>query len=121
MQILKAYADAGASGKQGTSLLPGKVAASDSRGKTQVKSKSGDKISISDEAKQLLISGQSPLSLYAQDATYDQYGNVTRQLDSLQSDIRQLAQDAMGTPGALGLGGRLSSLQSQIATLKAQV
>lgn len=118
MRVLKAYAEAGAFGQQGsTSAMP---VIEKGREKPRP-SKSGDSISLSDEARELLENGGASLSVTPQDATYDKQGNVMRQFDNLQSELRALSSHFLAEPGSAQVLGRLGSLQSQVVGLRAQV
>lgn len=121
MNVLKAYADAGAMGQQnfGPMALPRPEQRAARPG--QKPSRSGDSISLSEEARTALESGGRNVSVMPQDATYDRQGNVLRQVDNLQSDLRALASQFIGESGATGVMSRLGSMQSQIAGLRAQV
>lgn len=121
MNILKAYADAGAMGQQGygalKSLRQGAPAQNTAR-----PAQKGDFLSLSEEAQALLVNGgQKSISVMPQDATYDQNGQVMRQIDSLQGDLRQLAAQFMAQGGAGGMLGRLGSMQSRLSSIRAQV
>ena len=59
--------------------------------------------------------------LFRSDATYDQYGNVTRQFDSLQGELRSLASSLMTSGEGAGLAGRVNTLQTQLRSLEAMV
>lgn len=121
MRILKAYADAGAMGQQGFgSAVINRPEQETVRPKPKP-SKSGDSISLSDEAREMLENGAASMAVMPHDTTYDKQGNVMRQLDSLQSDLRTLATQFMGQPGTAGVLSRLGSMQSQITGLRAQV
>lgn len=123
MQILKAYAQAEATGRQNWETTPQKTQPRERqqpREKQQPKDE-GDKISLSEEAREMLNYGGDALSTCPQDATYDQYGHVTRQFDSLQGDLRTLAAQVMGTSEGAAVAGRLNSLRWQVAGIKAMV
>lgn len=118
MRILKAYADAGATGNQNFGLPVTRKVEREAREQRQ--SPAGDRISLSAEAREMLASGEESVSVCPQDATYDQYGNMTRQFDSLQQDLRGLAGKAMAE-GDMALAGKLGILGNRLAALKAQV
>lgn len=122
MRILKAYADAGAMGQQSFgNIAPGQAEQGAVREKPKA-SKSGDSVSLSEEAREMLESGgQAGLTVTPQDATYDQHGNVMRQFDNLQSELRSLASQFMLTPGAQGMMGEALKMQGRVAGLRAQV
>lgn len=122
MQILKAYAAGSATGSHGFGMRGGRNAAYDmATGKAQLKS-SGDSLSLSDEAMEMLLTGgASTLSACPQDATYDQSGHMTRQFDNLQNHLRRLASQFRATAGGAGMLGRLNTMQSQVAAIRAQV
>lgn len=120
MNILKAYADAGALGQQNY----GDIRAPRPRNGQTVsrQSQKGDYLSLSAEAQELLEHGGQPnISVMPQDATYDQHGQVMRQLDSLQGDLRHLAAQFMAQAGMEGMIGRLGAMQSQLFSIRAQV
>lgn len=121
MNILKAYADAGAMGQRDYSAI---MTPRNSGAPTiSRQSQKGDFLSLSDEARELLEQGyQTTISVMPQDATYDQHGQVMRQLDSLQGDLRQLAAQfmAQGAPHG-GMLGRLGAMQSRLSSIRAQV
>lgn len=121
MRVLQAYANASALGQQnlGTYEQSRKQSGQQPFIKT---SKSGDSISLSDTARNLYLNGsQESISVLPQDATYDQRGNVTRQYDVLQGELRSLANQFMATPGAQGMMAGLRGMQAQMAGLRAQV
>lgn len=121
MQILKAYADAGATGKRNFVATPG-LQRESGQTREQRNSNSGDSITLSQEALDMLENGgQDTLSTCPQDATYDQFGNVTRQFDSLQNDLRRLAAQFRTSAESAGMLGQISSLQSRLSAIKAQV
>lgn len=120
MNVLKAYADAGAMGQQhyGSLIAPARQGAA----ARQTPKRSGDFVSLSNEAMELLGSyGTGQISMAPQDATYDQHGQVTRQLDSLQADLRHLATQFMAQPDGGGMLGHIGAMQSRLATIRAQV
>lgn len=121
MRALKAYANAGALSQQ--DFGSGHIARPEQNQVRQkpVPSKSGDSISLSDEAIEALGNGGASISVMPQDATYDRQGNVMRQLDNLQSELRALSSEYMNVPGAAPVLGRLGSLQSQVTGLRALV
>lgn len=120
MNILKAYADAGATGSQnyGMNLTPG--ARPEKRpGTTEIKN-SGDSVRLSAEALDLLESGISEnLSVCANDTTYDQNGNMTRQVEALQRDLSALARAAYAARPAMA--GQINLMRSRAQTIRAQV
>lgn len=121
MNILKAYADAGAMGQPGFNAIHTPRQSVTQAG-TQKSGQKGDFLSLSEEAQELLKNGGgSTLSVMPQDATYDQHGHVMRQLESLQGDLRQLAAQFMNTQETLGMLGPLNSMQSRLASIRAQV
>lgn len=122
MRVLKAYADAGAMGQQGFGSIGMTMAEREQQPKQKAKpSKSGDSISLSEEARELLATGGASMSMLPQDATYDKQGNVMRQVDNLQADLRALTSQLIAEPGTAGILGRLGSMQSQVTSLRAQV
>lgn len=121
MRLLKAYADAGAMGQQNFGSLTMPRSEQDQPREKPKPSKSGDSVSLSEEARELLASGGTSMSVTPQDATYDKQGNVMRQFDNLQSDLRALTSQFMNEPGSAAILNRLGSLQSQVGSLRAQV
>lgn len=119
MNVLKAYANSGNLGQ--AAYLPANYnrASQAGSGKSQ---QSGDFLNISEEAMEKLeASQQGSVSVLPQDATYDQHGNVTRQLDSLQGDLRLLAAQFMADSATLGMIGHLGAIQSRLSSIRAQV
>lgn len=122
MQILKAYADAGATGNQNFGLMPGKTEAGErGRPKTQLKS-SGDSLNISQAARDMLENGGAgQLSSSPHDLTYDQYGNINRDFENIQSDLRQLAGQLATHAGDAVLRGGVNAMRSRLASLRQMV
>lgn len=122
MRVLQAYANAQALDQQnygGSSQQRIQARPSVNASRT---SASGDVISLSDTARNLCMNGgMDSISVLPQDATYDQRGNVTRQYDVLQGELRSLASQFISTPGAQGLLGGLGGVQARMAGLRAQV
>lgn len=121
MRVLKAYADAGAMGQQNFGSMNPVRTQREQAGPKQTPAKRGDSISLSDEAREALANGGATLSATPHDATYDKQGNMTRQFDNLQSELRALAAEFINEPGAAKILGRLGSMQSQVASLRTQV
>lgn len=119
MRVLRAYADTGASNGQNFAMTP--LRRTEREPQEQRATPSGDSVSLSPEAREMLENGGNSLSVCAQDATYDQYGNVTRQFDALQNELRNLAGKVMFNTDSPGLAGKIGALGSQLASLKAQV
>lgn len=120
MNILKAYADAGATGSQnyGMNLLAGPKA--EKRPDTTEIKISGDSVRLSAEAMDLLENGVSEnLSVCTNDTTYDQNGNMTRQVEALQRDLSTLARVAYAARPAMT--GQINLLQARAQGLRAQV
>lgn len=117
MRILKAYADAAVLGQQGTGVL------NSAPGRARVqKSKSGDCISISSEALNMQKQdGMGSISVMPQDATYDQRGQVLRQFDTLQGEMRALTSQFMSSAATQDMLGPMRQMQSQLTSLRAQV
>lgn len=119
MKILKAYSGLG-------NELPSPGAPLVHHGERQKQEEKnlaprGDTVNLSAEARQALAGGEVPLSSQAADATYDQYGNVTRQFDSLQGELRNLASSLLTNGEDAGLAGRVNTLQTQLRSLEAMV
>lgn len=122
MRVIKAYTDAASTGKQNFGLLGNRVPSRAGQSGAVASKPGGDRISLSDEAIEMLETGSpDALSFCPQDATYDQYGNVTREMESLQSDLRRLAAKFMASADGVGMTGRVNAINSEIAALKAQV
>lgn len=121
MRVLKAYAEASALGQQNASLGQLNPVTEEKARPKQKPSKSGDSITLSDEAREMLANGGGSLSVMPHDATYDRQGNVMREFDNMQADLRALASQFAGEPGSAGMLGRIGSLQSQLVTLRASV
>lgn len=122
MQIVRGYVDASAAGKDRFNSNSSKkpVIQSREKPKTQIKA-SGDSLSLSPEAREMLENNGVLLSATPQDATYDQYGNMTRQFDSLQNDLRQLQAQFNGYPQGSVIKGKISSVRAQLAGIEAQI
>ena len=120
MRILKAYTDAGAMGGNSFGLIPSKNEQQEKRqDKEQIKD-SGDSVRISAEAQELLENRNTEtLDINAQDATYDQYGNVTRHVNALSRDLASLTRAAY--PAGPALSGKINFIRSQLGSLRAQV
>lgn len=119
MNVLKAYANAGNLGQ--TTYSPPNYNRTSQAWSGKDK-QSGDFLNISAEAMEKLEeSQQNSISVMPQDTTYDQHGNVTRQLDSLQGDLRHLASQFLSDPAALGMLGHLGAIQSRLSSIRAQV
>lgn len=119
MNVLKAYADSGATGGQNFGLPV--IKRSERETANRKNPQSGDSITLSQEARDMLASGGESISVCPQDATYDQHGNMTRQFDSVQSDLRNLAARVMSGGDNPALAGKLGALNYQLGMLKAQV
>ncbi|MBD5553410.1 MAG: hypothetical protein HDQ44_03635 [Desulfovibrio sp.] len=121
MRVLKAYAKASALGQQNSSpRLLDHVEQSPRKTKSQ-RPKSGDSITLSDEAMELLANGADSVSVMPHDTTYDRQGNVMREFDNMQADLRALKNEFMDEPGAAPILGRIGSMQSQLTSLRASV
>lgn len=119
MNVLKAYTDAGALSQQGYGMT--KPQRSSPRPVAQ-RGRGGDCINISDEAREMLASGGlNSLSVMPQDATYDHNGHVTRQLDSLQGELRHLAAQFTAHPATVGMMPHIGAMQSRLASIRTQV
>lgn len=120
MRVLKAYTDAGMLGQDTT--YPNVQPAQTRRPRTNVPSRGGDVISISDEARDLMQQDMpGGMSVTPQDAVYDQRGNIMRQFDSLQGDLRALSAKIMTNGENDAIMNSLRGMQSQLTTLRAQV
>lgn len=116
MQALRAYNQASATWNQ-ASCPPRQVSTPQTREKTQ----SGDFLNFSAEARAMAAKAYGAGSICPQDATYDNSGHVTRQLDNLQSDLRHLSSQLINIPGGSGLIQGVTSLQSRLAGIQACV
>ncbi len=121
MRILKAYENISAMGQQNFGSPREKVAQERTKPVHSQVSRSGDCLHLSEQARELLANGGKSISVMPQDATYDKQGNVMRQFDNLQSDLRALTSQFIGVPGSAGVLSRLGSMQSQVTGLRAQV
>ena len=125
MRVLKAYANQAQQAQN--QPWAGSIIHHESSGAGQAQisaqkeqKKSGDTLSLSDEARQMLNQGEN-LSVCAQDATYDKNGYIMRQVENLQGDLRSLATNLLGTPGGAALAGQVKGLQTQLGSISAQV
>lgn len=119
MNILKAYTEAGSAGGQNFGMMPPRDPATETkRENTQVKS-SGDSVRISSKAMELLENGAESLSVCPQDATYDQYGNVTRQIDALNSDLNKLSR--LAYPVGAGIAAQVNAMRPRVASIRAMI
>lgn len=121
MRVLKAYQNIGSMGQQPRGSLDSR--ATETRRapvKSQV-SRSGDCLSLSAEARELLAGGGANVSVLPQDATYDRQGNVMRQFENLQSELRALGSKFIGSPENAAIAGGLGAMRAQLAGLRAQV
>lgn len=117
MNVLKAYADAGALGNQNSYAIAPRHG-----GDTRSRKEGGDFLSLSQAARDMLERDrQNSISVLPQDATYDQNGQVMRQLDSLQGELAHLASQFISSPGTQAMMPQLGALQSRIRTLRAEV
>lgn len=122
MRINKAYVTASEIGGQNFSRTPPKPEeGGEKRREVPVKA-GGDRINISAEARELLDRGEQNISYGGHvDATYDQFGHVTRQLDNVRDDLRRVASELGAYPQGAALQGRLGAIRSQLAGLSATV
>lgn len=119
MRVLKAYTDAGALGQQTSSQLSPEAVA---RARKDAPARSGDVISISEEARDLIENGGAcGISVTPQDATYDQRGNIMRQFDALQGDLRALSSQFAANSDDAQILSSLGGIKSQLTTLRAMV
>lgn len=121
MKIIRSY-----SGMGRESLLPAPSNAGDQeQGQKNQQQKSpkvpgGDSVTLSEQAREALEIGQEALNAQAVDATYDQHGNVLRQFESVQGELRNLAASFMASEDGSMLG-KVRSMQSQLRSLRAMV
>lgn len=130
MKILRGYAEAATNGghnwrmpekaQPGEEHLRQKVGGENARIKKELKS-SGDTITISAEAKEMLENGGASVSTLPQDTTYDQNGYVLRQVDSLHGDLRNLASHLMSYPEGAAMAGKVRNMQTQLNSIQAFV
>ena len=121
MNVLKAYANRPVTSTPRLSYSDrGAIASGPEREKTVNKS-SGDVLSLSAEARDLLNQNRDAVSVLPQDATYDQKGYVTRQVEELQGDIRHMTSHLAGYPGGMAMAGQLRAMQRQLGRFQAQV
>lgn len=117
MRVLKGYTDAASYTPTGTPQFKNEYPQKNLS--KSIKNSSGDSVQFSVEALNMLKNGKDSLTACAQDATYDQYGNLTRQVDALQRDINRLSM--MAWPAGPVFNSRLNSLRSQAGNLSAVV
>lgn len=121
MNVLKAYANRPVTGTSRISYSDrGAISGGPEREKTIHKS-SGDVLSLSREARDMLRKNSDSLSVCPQDATYDHNGYVLRQVDNVSNDLRQLSTHLMGYPEGVALAGQLRNIQHQLGSFRAQV
>lgn len=121
MRILKAYENVSAMGQQNLGSRGGRDGDGRKQSVTSSVSRSGDCLHLSSQAREMLANGGKSISVLPQDATYDKQGNVMRQFDNLQSELRALATQFIGKSGNAAVLGRIGSMQAQAAGLRAQV
>lgn len=121
MNILKAYAHTPAAPVSRWSYSDkGAIASGPEREKSVHKS-SGDVLSLSREARDMLQQNRDASSICPQDATYDQNGYVLRQVENLQGDLRNLSSRLMAYPEGMAMAGQLHNMQRQLRSIQAQV
>lgn len=121
MNVLKAYANTPVSSVSRWSYSDkGAISSGTEREKTVHKS-SGDVLSLSREAREMMRNNHDALSVCPQDATYDQNGYVMRQVEDLRGDQRQLSAHLMGYPEGAALAGQIRNMQRQLGSFQAQV
>lgn len=119
MRILKSYTDASTMTGQGFDMPNNAEPKEKSSAKAQIKV-SGDSVRLSPEAIEMLENGSmESLSVCAHDATYDQYGNITRQVDALNRDLNNLAMATY--PAGAAISSKVNTLRSQLNSLRASV
>ena len=121
MRINKAYIEAGTSGKQGLGLA-GKIAKSEPRGRSSAPRSGGDILNLSPEALALLNGDDNPtLNSGPDDGLYDQSGNMTRQFDTVQEELRRLAAKFASAAKDNATASKLNSLSGQLSSIQLQV
>ncbi len=121
MNILKAYTKAPVTPASQWSYSDRGAIASGPEREKSVHKTSGDILSLSREARDLLQKNHDALSVCPQDATYDQNGYVLRQVENLRGDLRQLSSHLMGYPEGAAIAGQLRNMQRQLGSIQAQV
>lgn len=120
MRILKAYSNTDAPGRQnlGVPIIRHDEEARDKKRQKQ----GGDTLNISEEARNMLANGSKEMvSACPQDATYDQFGNMTRQFEEIQNDLRSLAAQFNATPQDANMRGKINGLRAQLAGLQTHI
>lgn len=121
MNAIKAYTNSGINKVHNWSMSDrGLIAGGREREKKVLKS-SGDSLSLSQEARDMLKAAGDSVSFCPQDATYDNKGYVLRQVENLQGDLRQLSSQMLNYPDAGAIAGKLRGMQYQLGSLQAQV
>lgn len=121
MNILKAYTNAPVSYPSRLSYSDRGAIASGPEREKSINKSSGDVLSLSREARDMLLQNHDNLSVCPQDATYDQNGYVMRQVENLRGDLRQLSSHLMGYPEGAALAGQVRNMQRQLGSFQAQV
>ncbi|MDE5831640.1 MAG: hypothetical protein K2H64_01395 [Desulfovibrio sp.] len=120
MRILKAYTEAGTSGKQGLGLA-GKIAKSEPRSRPSAQPW-GDSVNLSPEAMALLNSDDNGfMNSSPDDGLYDQSGNMTRQFDAAQDELRRLAAQFASSAKTRDIAGKISGLSGQLSGIQLRV
>lgn len=121
MNVLKAYANAPVTSPSRWSYSDrGAIASSPEREKTVHKS-SGDILSLSREARDMLRENRDSLSVCPQDATYDQKGYVLRQVENVRGDLHRLSSQLLNYPDSSAMTGQIHNMQRQLRSIQAQV
>lgn len=122
MNVLKAYRNqpAAAAVSRWSVSDKGAIAGGPEREK-RVHKASGDVLSLSKEAREMLRQNRDALSACPQDATYDQNGYVMRQVENLRGDLRNLSAHLTGYPEGAAITGRLRSMQRQLGGIQAMI
>ena len=125
MRVLKAYANAAQqtlAQRQSGNIINRETGGSGlpSSAAQKERKSSGDTLTLSDAARERLGHAEN-LSFCPQDATYDQNGYITRQVESVQGDLRSLAANLSSIPGGAMLSGQVKSMQNHLGMIQTQV
>lgn len=121
MNVLKAYANNPVSPPSRWSFSDRGAIAGGTEREKKINKSSGDVLSLSREAMDMLRQNHDSISVCPQDATYDQNGYVMRQVENLRGDLRQLSSHLMAYPENAALAGQLRTMQRQLGSIQAQV
>ena len=119
MRIIQAYTEAGTSGKQG---LAGKIAKAEPRARLSGQRESGDSVNLSPEALAMLANEDAEsLNSGPDDGLYDQSGNLTRQFDNVQAELRKLASMFSRTRQNSQVRSELAAANAQLSSIRLEI